>query len=427
MKKLILLTLFFLMIVSCETENNWDELIEEIATEELNDEALMTRSLSYVLDGPQIVFVGDTVEYRFYDFESHFCKNWQYTNFDILKKCGRRLLSDGAYIQRFVVQPINLEYLDLSMGDYIEYKADNKVDLCKEITIRVYKKNFSVKGNDVANVGANYYFTDINLPDSYRIHWYVSSSVERTYSNNNKTALFSFPSVGTYRIECALIRNSEIEYSVVKNVKCINPPTLIGPDNLVEGSWGNFRLDWGGFLPGNDYMFEWNGYFLDIEPSEIGMSAAVRAFDGGGDSSVDVTIKGKNNGYQARVFKTFYVTETTGNWGRFMVTVYNGSRNDLNFTLHNANIKNKLVPAGSTGEFASHVTPGAYQFMVDCTSQPESHFVFDKMYFDGYITTLGAALTVEVENPGIRVINFHNNNFNYPGVYRWFFEEGTGY
>ncbi len=290
----------------------------------------------------------------------------------------------------------------------------------------VYPLQLSIQGNDVVDTLFSYtYTTDLNASGSYTLEWDLPSGVRCTYSNDNKAAMLKFPSIGTYEIKCRAVYNSVPKPWVTKTVTCINQPTIIGPDSFEEGSRRNFRIDWGDFTPGGDYTYEWAAdLYLEIESS--GRSAVMRCFDGGSVHNVYVTIRDKYNRYFTRIHKEFEITKKEGDFGHFEVTVYNGSRNNLNFTLHNANIENRLVPAGETGEFMSHVTPGAYRFTIDLTSQPDSHFVYDKLDFDSYITTRGGSLTIDVEDIGIRVINFGNGSPNYPNIYRWFFEEGEG-
>lgn len=99
------------------------------------------------------------------------------------------------------------------------------------------------------------------------------------------------------------------------------------------------------------------------------------------------------------------------------------SNHNLNFTLHNAGINNISIPKSETMEIGRILTPGQYKFMIDCLSTPGQNLGFDHIYVETYMTTHGARLSVEIDNPGIRVISFINNSPDHPNIYRWFFEE----
>lgn len=202
-------------------------------------------------------------------------------------------------------------------------------------------------------------------------------------------------------------------------------PTITGPDSLPEGEWGTFKLNWGDFTPKGGYTYKWNGmYFVDIEPSEDNWRISARGFDEESYGEVCLTIEGKYNGYFRQIYKQFDVTKKEGDISRLKVTVIRGGGINLNFTLHNANIYNKLLFSGDdNGEFGALLTPGQYRFMIDCLSTPGQSLPFDKIYVDTYMTTHGAHLTVEVEPLGIRVIHLQNNSPNHPNIYRWFYEE----
>ncbi len=202
-------------------------------------------------------------------------------------------------------------------------------------------------------------------------------------------------------------------------------PTLVGPDNLVEGEWATFRIDWGGFYPRGGYTFDWNEIsFGDVVPSESGMSASVRIFDYG-TTYVDVRIKGEYNEYRTSLSKEIRVDQNE-DMGSLAITVHNGSAFDMNLTIDNTDINNRFVSKGNIGDFGTQLTPGQYQFTIKCVPVfgGIGDFPIDKASFTNYMTHYGARLIIEVENPGIRVISYgHNWTTEYRGYYVSFFDE----
>lgn len=158
---------------------------------------ITTRSFYNVLDGSDIIFVGDTVEYILPISTSNpYYSAWVESDFRTLRKVGEHSFdfSYGTYVSQYVVEAIDAEYKNIPMRYQIKIGSDILTE--REKIIKIYRNKPTILGADVlCDCDNSITFNLAGLPsEATSINWYSNigsvisgqGSSEVTFSVNTE-------------------------------------------------------------------------------------------------------------------------------------------------------------------------------------------------------------------------------------------------